>query len=221
MQQEGKRTLDDAAKNCVIVFQRTIGGGKHDAGTNDSEKIWPRRKIRRVHSRRKPSNRRDRKEQEHDNPGGTIQAPNSGGSIRQHGNTQLAPTYSRAQQRTDLGQNEGEVAAYGATSDTQPSGFRYKSNCRDTCRKVPFLGTVPASPWVGRPCGGCPPHLSGDTTSLLLAVVCLGHGMEPPPCCNCSVGPLLLALPGHEVTRDLEAPNGAFATPGSPDVGMA
>ena len=80
----------------------------------------------------------------------------------------------------------------------------------DTCRKGPFLGTVPASLWVGRPCGGCPTHLSGDATLLLLAAVCPGHGMELPPCCNRSVRPSTWAQPGHDVTRRLEAPNGAF-----------
>ena len=80
----------------------------------------------------------------------------------------------------------------------------------DTCRKGPFLGTVPASPWVGRPCGGCPTDLSGDATLLLVAAVCLGHRMELPPCCNCSVRPSTWAQQGHDVTRGLEAPNGAF-----------
>ena len=92
------------------------------------------------------------------NQSGTTRRPNS-----LNGNTKVAPTCSRAPHTTDLGQNEGEDAAYGTTSDTKPSGFRYKSNCRETCRKVPFLGTVPASPWVGRPCGGGPPVLSGET----------------------------------------------------------
>ena len=73
------------------------------------------------------------------------------GQLRRNCKTQVAPTRSRAQQTTDLGQNKAEVAAYDATRTRNRLASGVKSNCRDTCRKWPFLGSVPASPWVGRP----------------------------------------------------------------------
>ena len=75
-------------------------------------------------------------------------------------------------------------------SGTLPSRFRLKRTAvGDTCKRAVL--------WVGgRPCGEGPPDLSGNTTPLLLAAV----------------------RSGHDMTHSLEAPNGAFATPGSPDV---
>ena len=64
---------------------------------------------------------------------------------------------------------------------------RLKSSQRRYLLQGPFLGTVPATSWVGRPCGRCPPVSSGAANLLRLQPLTPigarpGHGFRAAGC---------------------------------------